>query len=263
MHAIRSEDGTPIRYFRRGHGPAILLIHGTAADHSRWAPVVPSLQRHFTVYAMDRRGRGGSGDAATYRRDDEFADVAAVVEAIGGAPVDVVGHSYGGICAMESVFRNASIRRLVLYEPPIAVLGGGDRASDAIANVRRLIAAGDREGALEYFYGRIAQIPPRALTAMRALPDWDKQVKAVHTVLRELEAMARYELRPERFRSWSIPTLLLLGGESPPVYRAGIERMQTMLPGSTIAVLEGQGHLAMKTAPRLFVREVVEFLKER
>ena len=73
---------------------------------------------------------------------------------------------------------------------------------------------------------------------MRALPDWTKQVRAVHTVLRELEAMARYELRPERFRTWSIPTLLLLGGESPPVYRAGIERMQAILPGSTIAVLE-------------------------
>jgi pimeloyl-ACP methyl ester carboxylesterase len=262
MHSIQSRDGTPIRYFRRGHGPAILLIHGTAADHSRWAPILPALQRHFTVYAMDRRGRGGSGDAALYRMDDEFADVTAVAAAVDGAPVDVVGHSYGGICAMESVFRNASIRRLVLYEPPIAVLGSGHKASEAIANVGRLIADGDREGALTYFYGRIAQIPPGALTAMRALPDWTKQVRAVHTVLRELDAMARYELHPERFRAWNTPTLLLLGGESPPVYRAGIERMQAILPGSTIAVLEGQGHMAMKTAPKLFVREILEFLRE-
>jgi len=68
MHSIESEDGTPIRYFRRGHGPAILLIHGTAADHSRWAPVVPALQRHFTVCAMDRRGRGGRGGLVHGRR---------------------------------------------------------------------------------------------------------------------------------------------------------------------------------------------------
>ena len=39
---------------------------------------------------------------------------------------------------------------------------------------------------------------------MRALPDWTKQVRAVHTVLRELDAMARYELRPERVRAWGI-----------------------------------------------------------
>src|SRR5204862_2413168 len=159
MHAIQSADGTPIRYFRRGHGPAILLIHGTAADHSRWVPVVTALQRHFTVCAMDRRGRGGSGDAVTYRMEDEFADIAAIVADIESGPVNVVGHSYGGICAMESVLRNASIRRLVLYEPPIAVLQGAQKASEAIANVRRRITEGDREGALEYFYGRIAQIP--------------------------------------------------------------------------------------------------------
>ncbi len=187
MHRIRSEDGTDIRYFRRGHGPAILLI------------------------GISQRGHPSPG---------------------------------------------------ALREPPIAVLGGGGRASEAIANVRRLIAEGDREGALEFFYGRIAQIPPRSLTAMRALPDWGKQVRAVHTVLRELEAMARYELRPERFRTWSILTLLLLGGDSPPVYRAGIERVQAILPGSAIAVLEGQGHMAMKTAPKLFVREILEFLGE-
>src|SRR5260370_13578115 len=114
MHSIQSRDGTPTGYCRRGHGRAILLIHGTAADHSRWAPIVPALQRHFTVYAMDRRGRGGSGDAALYRMDDEFADVAAVAGAIGGGPVDVVGHSYGGISAMGSVFQKASIRRLGL-----------------------------------------------------------------------------------------------------------------------------------------------------
>src|ERR671937_764633 len=114
MDSTRSADGTPIRYFRRGHGPAILLIHGTAADHSRWAPIVPTLQRHFTVYAMDRRGRGGSGDTAAYRMEDEFADVAAVVDVIDDAPIDVIGHSYGGGCALESVVRNAGVRRLVV-----------------------------------------------------------------------------------------------------------------------------------------------------
>jgi len=38
--------------------------------------------------------------------------------------------------------------------------------------------------------------------------------------------------------------------------------MQVILPGSEIAVLEGRGHMAMKTAPKLFVREIVEFLGE-
>lgn len=60
---VASRDGTPIAVWRRGSGPALLLVHGTVADHSTtWRRVVPILERRFTVHAMDRRGRGESGD---------------------------------------------------------------------------------------------------------------------------------------------------------------------------------------------------------
>ena len=45
---------------------------------------MPELERHFTVYAVDRRGRGGSGDAPTYAVEREFEDVAAVVDSLEG-----------------------------------------------------------------------------------------------------------------------------------------------------------------------------------
>ena len=48
----------------------------------RWARLLPELEQHFTVYAIDRRGRGGSGDAVEYVIEREFEDVAAVVDAI-------------------------------------------------------------------------------------------------------------------------------------------------------------------------------------
>lgn len=66
MEKVHSRDGTPIAYRRSGTGPPLLLVHGTMADHTRWTPVLPPLERHFTVYALDRRGRGGSGDAEPY-----------------------------------------------------------------------------------------------------------------------------------------------------------------------------------------------------
>jgi peptide-methionine (S)-S-oxide reductase len=83
MATITSKDGTRIAYSRSGSGPPLVLVHGTTADHTRWARVLPELEPHFTVYAMDRRGRGGSGDAADYAIEREFEDVAAVVDAIG------------------------------------------------------------------------------------------------------------------------------------------------------------------------------------
>ena len=66
-----------------GKGPPLVLVHGTAADHSRWRPVLPALEERFTVYAIDRRGRGGSGDSDDYAVEREFEDVAAMVDSSG------------------------------------------------------------------------------------------------------------------------------------------------------------------------------------
>jgi pimeloyl-ACP methyl ester carboxylesterase len=77
---VISSDGTHIGYWRTGEGPPLVLIHGTSADHARWDPVLPALQKHFTVYAVDRRGQGGSGDAAEYSLEREVEDVVAVVD---------------------------------------------------------------------------------------------------------------------------------------------------------------------------------------
>ena len=54
---------------------AAVLIHGTTSDHSTtWKFVLASLEEHFTVYAMDRRGRGGSGDGRAYSLDRRWQD---------------------------------------------------------------------------------------------------------------------------------------------------------------------------------------------
>jgi pimeloyl-ACP methyl ester carboxylesterase len=76
---VTSTDGTPIAYQRSGEGPPLVLVHGTSADHTRWKPVLPAFEEHFNVYALDRRGRGSSGDSEDYSIDQEFEDVAAVV----------------------------------------------------------------------------------------------------------------------------------------------------------------------------------------
>src|SRR5262245_17922096 len=118
MHTTVSKDGTPIGFERSGKGPPLVLVHGTSADHTRWKPLLPELESRFTLYAVDRRGRGGSGDASTYSVEREFEDIAAVVDAV-GEPSFLLGHSYGAVCALEASLRTHNVRKLVLYEPPI------------------------------------------------------------------------------------------------------------------------------------------------
>src|SRR5271163_3510815 len=91
---VRSKDGVEISLQKAGSGPALLLIHGSLLNGSvSWGPVLPKLAEHFTVYAMDRRGRAPSGDAKEYSIANEADDIVRVVESIGG-PVIVLSHSY-------------------------------------------------------------------------------------------------------------------------------------------------------------------------
>ena len=121
-----------------------MLVHGASADHTRWEAVRPLLEPHVTVYAVDRRGRGASGDAAAYTLDDEAADVAAVVDAVAsstGEQVDLFGHSYGGICALEAALLTRGIRRLVLHESNV----GARTPQGFVDGLAALLADGRRE----------------------------------------------------------------------------------------------------------------------
>jgi len=54
--------------------------------------------------------------------------------------------------------------------------------------------------------------------------------------------------------------LLLLGGDSPPLFRKAVELVDSVLPNSRIVIIPGQQHVAMDTNPELFQREVLQFL---
>ena len=79
MVTVLSKDGTTIASSRSGAGPALVLVHGATGDHTAFHGVLPELEPRLTVYAMDRRGRGGSGDHPTYAVEREAEDIAAVV----------------------------------------------------------------------------------------------------------------------------------------------------------------------------------------
>jgi pimeloyl-ACP methyl ester carboxylesterase len=263
METVRSKDGTRIAYARSGTGPALLLVHGTAGDHTRWMPLLPKLEPHFTVYAMDRRGRGGSGDAETYEIQREFEDIAAVVDAIAhatGEPVNLLGHSYGALCSLEAARLTKHIDRLILYEPPLP----SDESlfpAQIMAKIDRQIDEGDPDAAVVTFMREVVGIPDAEIDALRALPSWAGRVIAAHTIPREERATVTHPpFNPARFKEVSPPTLLLLGGDSPPFFGDFTRQIHVALPNSQIAVMPGQQHTAMNTAPELFLSAVFDFL---
>jgi pimeloyl-ACP methyl ester carboxylesterase len=253
-----SKDGTQIGCTRYGSGPPLVLVHGATADHTRWAPILSTLEQHFTVYACDRRGRGESGDAAEYSLEREVEDVVAIVDGIGG-PVDLLGHSYGALLSLEASRRAKHLRKLVLYEPPI-IVSEPFVADRLIGELTAALARGEREEVVAQFLREGARVPPDQLALMQSLPAWKARVAAAHTIPRELHEAQTYRWHPEQFAAVSTPTLLLLGGASPPPFRYAIEAVHAGMASSRIAVLPGQHHVAIDTAPELFLRETLGFL---
>ena len=265
METVTSRDGTPIAYERTGEGPPLVMVHGMTSTHRSWE-LLPKLREHFTVYAMERRGRGESGDAADYSLDREVEDVVALVDSIGEGPVDLLGHSHGAILVLEAALRRAErVRRLVLYEGSLPFPEGTELyRSEALEAVRERLGAGDEEGALLTFYREIAMVSPEDIEMVRSLPQYPTLVAMAPTIPRELQAEEGYYAKfdPARMGGFRVPTLVLVGGESPEFEKAAAEALEAALPDGRLVVLPGEGHIAHRTAPELFEREVLRFLLE-
>jgi pimeloyl-ACP methyl ester carboxylesterase len=255
MDSTISSDGTRIAYTRSGSGPALVLVHGATEDRTRWVPFVRRLDPWFTTYALDRRGRGQSGDGPEYALEREFEDVAAVVDAV-GAPAFLLGHSFGALCALEATLSSSKVAKLVLYEPPVQM----PLSDGVLPELTRQVEAGQNEAALITFLGKVAQLSPREIELLQKRQTWQARVATAPTVLREVTFNRRYSLDPERFRSVKVPTLLLQGAESPASYGVAIQRIHAALPSSRIELLPRQRHVAMDSAPELFLARLLAFL---
>ncbi len=258
IERFESADGTSLACDVAGDGPPLVLVHGTGADHTRWAPVITALSADFTTYAMDRRGRGASADAEQYSIELEFDDVAAVIDGIGG-DVDVLGHSHGAVCSLEATLRTPRVRRLVLYEPPLPV-GIEIYPPGLIERLDQLLAAGDHDGVVATFFREVVRMPEAELDIVRADPSWEARVATAHTIPRELRIADAYDPDFERFATVRVPTLLLLGGDSPSFLVDPTRRLHESISKSTLTVMPGQQHVAMNTAPDLFLEHVIDFL---
>lgn len=263
MEKITSHDGTQIACRHRGTGPPLILVHAAgAANATAWTAVLPTLEKHFIVIVMDRRGHGESGDNSTYTLEREAEDIAAVVDSIGESAY-LLGHSFGGLCAMEAALLTPNIRKLVLYEPlSISLPGKPVYPEGFIDRLQALVDTGDREEMLTLFYRVIAGLSSQEIEEVKSSSVWPLRLASSHTLPRELRADESYAFDRQRFKDLRIPTLLLEGGNSRAFEKKGNKTLVAALPDSRIAVLPGQKHIAMYTAPDLFLQEILESLIE-
>lgn len=248
LRHAESSDGARIGFRASGDGAPILFVHGSCTSSADWAFAGPLLEDRFTVVTMDRRGRGESGDGPDHAIEREADDVLAVLAAAGAEML--VGHSYGALCSILAAERAEGLRRLVLYEPPIAV------RESRVPDLEALLATGDLDTAVERFL-RAASTPDDQLEAIRTSPAWPVLTDAVPVLPRELRACQGWRTPPGPI---DVPLLFLLGGETDnPVYLDGVDDLLSAFPDHRRELILGQTHIGHVFAAEEFAELIAGF----
>jgi pimeloyl-ACP methyl ester carboxylesterase len=256
---VRSPDGVDLAVWVTGDGPALVMVHGSIADHTTFDSFVEVLRDDLSTYAMDRRGFGASTDGDEYTLADDFADVAAVVGAVAartGGPVALWGHSYGANCAMGGATLTGNVSHLILYEPSL----GLPYPPGSIERIESALARGDNEAAVVGVLQDILEMTDDDIAVFRANPRWPARLAAAHTIPRECHVEEDWVYARGQFDAITAPTLLLSGTDSVPVVVEATRRAARAIPGAEIRELGGHGHFAHRADPQMVAAIVREFI---
>jgi pimeloyl-ACP methyl ester carboxylesterase len=254
LRHVEAPDGVRIACEVSGSGPPLVAVHG--AGSARWSfdMLRPHLEDRFTVVAIDRRGRGDSTDGAEYAVERECDDVAAVVRDAGHRAL-LFGHSYGGLVAAGAALQ-LDLPGLALYEP---VMGGGLATGETIERWERLIESGERDTVTREFLRDLAGYDDATIARLERTPLWEARREIVPTVPRELRAALAHPFDELHLGDLAVPTLLLVGSESPAWAVRSVEAHAGVIPRAETRVLEGHGHAANLTGPDLLAAELARF----
>ena len=253
-------NGIRIAVQDTGRGVPLVLVHGSWGSHHNWDRVVPGLAEDHRVISYDRRGHSeseGRDGQGTFAED--VADLAGLVEALGAAPVWVVGSSAGAIIALRLVAVRPDLARgVIVHEPPLrslVPLNGGD---DPLRTVLELIRTGDHAGAARRFVEDVALGPG----AWAQLPELVRATMTENapTFLDEELAPDSREVDEEALARYSGPVLVSSGGRSPRIFQPVAPHLAQLLPQAHRVEYAGSGHVPQMTHPDAFVREVREFI---
>jgi pimeloyl-ACP methyl ester carboxylesterase len=249
----------PAAYVREaGSGEPVVCTHASASSSAQWRPLTERLAGRFRMIAVDLHGAGRS-PAWAENRPLTLADEVALLEpviAATGRRVHVVGHSYGGAVALKLALMHPDwVASLVVFEPVLFALL---MAPDPEPAAREIIAVradtctavdrGDFDAAgarfVDYWMGAgaWASMPEtRQRTIAAAMGHVKGEWHAVFEEPASLEALAALDM----------PTLCLVGSDSPASSRRVSQLLVKTLPRAVELELDDVGHMGPVTHPDL------------
>ena len=259
MEVVRA-NGLDIAYRRAGDGPALVLLHGAAADGRMWQPQLAALADEFTVVAWDEPGAGGSADLPPgFALADYASCLAALIEALDLAPAHVAGLSWGGTLALELYRHHPEQVATLLMIDTYAGWKGSLSEEEVRARVegtRRMLAAPAEEFD-PTLPGLFAGNPPAEFVPLLEEMAADVRPESIGTSLPLMAATDLSDMLPRI----AVPTLLLWGEHDARSPLGVARQFERAVPDSELVVLPEAGHVSNLEQPEPFNEAVRAFCR--
>lgn len=254
--AVTSKDGTTIGYRQIGQGPGLVLLHGAMSSGQNHLQLAGGLAGGYTVYVVDRRGRGLSGSyGEAYSIQKEVEDLEALLAETGAGYV--LGVSSGALILLQAALSLPAIRKAAIFEPPLIV--NGSVKTDWLARYDREIAQGKIVSALltgmlgAQMGPPVFHFMPRWLLELLAKPmieGEEKKARPGEVTMKMLAPTLRYDgqlvvemaERLESFKAIQTEALLLGGSKSPAYLKLALDALEKTLPHARRIEFDGMGH---------------------
>jgi pimeloyl-ACP methyl ester carboxylesterase len=242
-------DGRELEYEVRGAGEPVVLVHG-AHIADAFAPLLaePALMEQYRLVLYHRRGFVGSTHTdGPLSIAQQAADCRALMQHLSLPRAHVVGHSYGGVIALQLALDAPDmVHSLALLEPALFMVPSAPQFMEAMGPVQQMYEAGDKMGAVDSFLQAV--VGPEYRRALdRMLPGAFAQAVAdADTFFRiELPALEQWSFTQAEARRITQPVLAVLGADSHTLWPGWVEGhhlVQAWLPQAEAFVLEGATH---------------------
>ena len=255
-------DEWRVGFERVGVGPPVVLLHGYIGDGpSTWQAQLDHFADMFTVVAWDAPGAGVSSDPPESFGMAGYADcLAGFILALGLDRPHLVGLSFGGALILEFAHRHPGVARSLVVVSGYAGWGGSlpvDVGEQRLAQALALSQLTPGEFVDTLLPTMFATRPPP-----EAFDRFVASVRGFHPCgFRAMARAAAEDLR-EALPTIDVPTLLVYGDHDVRAPLPVAEHLRAAIPGATLIVLQGVGHVCNLEATQEFNETLRAWLRE-
>jgi pimeloyl-ACP methyl ester carboxylesterase len=246
----------PIEYDETGEGPTVVLVPGSCSTGAAWRPLIAQWQGAYRCVTTSLLGYGRTAERRTPDNNDVAleADIIEAVIARAGAPVHLVGHSFGGLSALAVALRRPELlQSLTILESPAPEILKACRERAHYAAFRSMT---------ELYFNAFRSGRKDAIQSMidfyggdGTFSSWPERVRdyAIATTevnIRDWACAYDFALTPEMLARVATPTLVVYGETSHPAPKRANELLGWSMPNADIMMLGDAAHFMIATHPR-------------